>query len=313
MSNKAATFAPTNANKANANIPVMQREQEYTAPGEAANIDATATNETGDALRVRLGVQVRTFQKNWKKELGYAYDSRKVVTDFEREAMEKRFAAYHDEGTVKRVRTLKVDPELFDVVVNLGQKKAEISPLNIATKPGEVRENFTGSIAKDQAVSAFGWIVDRLKSVSISTESLAAWAMFIVPTIASIRNTVHVSGAFSGDYGTALLITATISGTGILWIMSRKRVGWGDMAGIFVFQLFEAFSNMVQVFKTLMGSMSYALTTVSGTPSELLDMVATVTGSDHRDTAVFLAFGVALFVLAAQIKGLLLIKSQKGK
>lgn len=282
-------------------------------PNEAANNDATTVHETGDALRVRLGVQVRTFQKNWKKAFGYPYDSRKVVTDVERDAMEKRFAASVDEGTVKRVRTLKVDPELFDVVVNQDQSAPEISPLNIATQPGEVRENFTGTIAKEQAASAFGWVVDRLKSVSISTESLAAWAMFLTPTIASIKNTVHVSGAFSGDYSTALLITATISGTGILWIISRKRVRWGDMAGIFIFQLFEAFSNMVQVFKTLMGSMSYGLTTVSGTPSELLDMVATVTGSDHRDTAVILASGVALFVLSAQIKGLLLIKSQKEK
>lgn len=282
-------------------------------PNEAANIDATSVHETGDALRVRLGVQVRTFQKNWKRQFGYAYDSRKVVTDAERAAMEKRFAASDGVNSVKRVCSLKNDPELFDVFIEQNRKRPEISPLNIATQPSEVRESFTGSIAKDQAVSAFGWVVDRLKSVSITTESLAAWAMFIVPTIASIRNTVHVSGAFSGDYSTALLITATISGTGILWIMSRKRVGWGDMAGIFIFQLFEAFSNMVQVFKTLMGSMSYGLTTVSGTPSELLDMVATVTGSDHRDTAVILASGVALFVLSAQIKGLLLIKSQKEK
>jgi hypothetical protein len=272
----------------------MQTNSEHLPPNEAAN----GGRETGEALRVRLGIQPRTFQKNWKKAFGYPYDSRRVVTDVERAAMERKFAA--NGGEVKQGRKPK-------------QLQSEISPLNIATPPDEVRENFAGIIAKDQAVSAFGWVVDRLKSVSISTESLAAWAMFLTPTIASIRNTVHVSGAFSGDYSTALLITATISGTGILWIMSRKRVGWGDMAGIFVFQLFEAFSNMVQVFKTLMGSMSYGLTTVSGTPSELLDMVATLTGSDHRDTAVILASGVALFVLSAQIKGLLLIKSQKEK
>lgn len=279
-------------------------------PNEAANNDATTVHETGDALRVRLGVQVRTFQKNWKRAFGYPYDSRKGVTDVEREVMERKFAA-NEKGEVKKVRSIKKDPELFDI--NQDQNTPEISPLNIATQPGEVRENFTGTIAKEQAASAFGWVVDRLKSASISTESLAAWAMFLTPTIASIKNTVHVSGAFSGDYSTALLITATISGTGIMWIMSRKRVRWGDMAGIFIFQLFEAFSNMVQVFKTLMGSMSYGLTTVSGTPSELLDMVATVTGRDHRDTAVILATGVALFILSAQVKGLLLIKSQKEK
>jgi len=65
---------------------------------------------------------------------------------------------------------------------------------------------------------------------------------------------------------------------------------------------------MVQVFKNLMGGLSYSLTTTIGKPSELLDMVATLTNKDHRDTAVILALGVALFILAAQVKGLLLIK-----
>lgn len=247
---------------------------------EAANMAANTTKETGGDLRVRLGIQPRTFQKVWKRTFGYSFDSSRIVTDAELSAIEAKY-------------------------LNLGkpeskpQSKPKIKPA-IIEKPK----------AKPQyLVSVIGYIWAAFKS--ISTELLAAWAMFLIPTIASIRNTVSVSGAFSGSHETALLITATISGTGILWIMSRKKIGWGDMAGIFFFQLFEAFSNTVQVFKTLMGTMSYGLTTVSGSPSEMLDMVAVTTRSDHRDTAILLACMVAFFILAAQVKGLLLIKSMK--
>lgn len=206
---------------------------------------------------------------------------------------------------------------------------AELSPIQAAVLRGEdlelpatkiesesvahVATNVSGNLdtgrSNEAAPKEFKRVQWRFKMPTI--EAIAAWAMFLIPTLASIRNTVSVSGGLSGDYQTAMLLTATISGTGILWIVSRKKVSWGDMAGIFVFQLFEAFSNMVQVFKTLMGSMSYGITTVSGTPSDLLDMVAVTTRSDHRDTAIILAIGVALFVLAAQVKGLLLIKNLK--
>ena len=262
-------------------IPVMQSELTFIPPGEAANTNANATKETGGALRERLGVQPRTFQKSWKSAFGYSFDSRRVVTNEEREAMEARF--------------------------KLAAKK-EVVQIPDLSEPDKKRVLEVAQTIENQGPKAE--II--VKKVASKSEVLAAWAMFLTPTLASIRNTSHVSGGFSGDFWTALLITATISLTGILWIASRKRVGWGDLAGIFVFQLFEAFSNMVQVFKNLMGSMSYGISTVSGKPSELLDMVATVTGSDHQDTAVILAGGVAMFVLSAQLKGLLLIKSQKA-
>lgn len=256
----------------------MTANEQNTVPSEAANVGANAYAETGDAIRVRLGVQPRTFQKVWKRTFGYAFDSRRLVTDMEREAMEAKYMVKPE---------AKPEPA----------KRRKVSVPTTQTGP-EIPE---GIEPKQASV-----LLPRF-----SVEAFAAWAMFIIPTIASIRNTVSVSGAFSGSHETALLITATISGTGILWIASRKNVSWYDMGGIFLFQLFEAFSNMVQVFKTLMGSMSYGITTVSGQPSELLEMVAVTTQSDHRDTALILAGGVAMFILAAQVKGLLLIKSMK--
>lgn len=259
----------------------MTANEQNTMPSEAANSTANAYAETGDALRVRLGVQPRTFQKVWKRTFGYPFDSRRIVTGAELEAMEAKYLVKQE-----------VKPD------TLKKRKPQKANQDIQIKP------------KEEIAQAASEILTIVRG-GVNTENLAAWAMFLIPTIASIRNTVSVSGAFSGSHETALLITATISGTGILWIMSRKKVGWGDMAGIFVFQLFEAFSNMVQVFKNLMGSMAYGLTTVSGKPSELLDMVATTTQSDHRDTGLILALGVAIFIFAAQVKGLLLIKAMK--
>lgn len=181
-------------------------------------------------------------------------------------------------------------------------KKNDVKTLRQKRRPVEIKAEVLPEAREIKA---------EISVSKITTESIAAWAMFLVPTIASIRNTVSVSGAFSGSHETALLITATISGTGILWIMSRKKVGWGDLAGILFFQIFEAFSNTVQIFKNLMGSMAYGISTVTGQPSDFLDMVATTTQSDHRQTAILLAVSVSLFILAAQIKGLLLIKYLK--
>ena len=299
----AATFAEQYANE---QFQSMNANESNTVPSEAANMAANAYAETGDALRVRLGVQPRTFQKVWKRTFGYPFDSRRIVTGAELEAMEAKYLVKQEvkpeRKRVERKPKAKMQPVTDDSkAIVLNRISNDILTIYRLQKE---KEEIAQKAARE---TDFGKIVRGY----IDTERLAAWAMFLIPTIASIRNTVSVSGAFSGSHETALLITATISGTGILWIMSRKKVGWGDMAGIFVFQLFEAFSNMVQVFKTLMGSMAYGLTTVSGKPSELLDMVATTTQSDHRDTALLLAGGVAIFILAAQVKGLLLIKAMK--
>lgn len=254
-------------------------------PNEAANGAANSTQETGGAFRVRLGVQPRTFQKVWKRTFGYPFDSGRFVTALELEAMEAKYLKSIEEKPEPKPRA-KREP-----------KQVEI--------PGQ--DLIAGHEVSNQITETAKQIAGSIKG-AITIEAFAAWAMFLIPTIASIRNTVSVSGAFSGDYTTSLLITATVSITGILWIISRPKISRSDMAGILVFQIFEAFSNMVQVFKNLMGGLSYSLTTTIGKPSELLDMVATLTNKDHRDTAVILALGVALFILAAQVKGLLLIK-----
>lgn len=263
----------------------MNTISEQQQPGEAANAYANGTQETGAAIRVRLGVQPRTFQKVWKRTFGYAFESGRIVTDAERAAMEAKYLVAIAEKPAPKTRA-KREP-----------KQVEIPVPDAVIPVVETAKQFTNSARKFAA--------------GLTVEVFAAWAMFLTPTIASIRNTVSVSGAFSGDYTTSLLITATISGTGILWIASRKKITYWDMSGILIFQFFEGFCNMVQVYKNLMATMQYGMTMVTGKPSELLDMVATLTNRDHRDTALILCTCVAAFILFAQIKGLLLIKQTK--
>jgi len=263
----------------------MHTNSEQMPPNEAANGAANSTQETGGAFRVRLGVQPRTFQKVWKRTFGYAFQSGRIVTDLEREAMEAKYLKAIEEKPEPKPRA-KREPKQVET-------PGKDTPAEIET-PNQITESVKQ-------------IAGSVKGV-VTVESFAAWAMFIIPTVASIRNTVSVSGAFSGDYTTSLLITATVSITGVLWIVSRPKISILDILGILVFQVFEAFCNTAQVFKNLMGSMSYSLTTVLGKPSDLLNMVSVLTRSDHRDTAALLAVGVALFILAAQVKGLLLIK-----
>lgn len=230
---------------------------------------ANTNTETGGQLRVRLGVEPRTFQKRWKRTFGYSFDSRRIVTSEEVAAMEGYF---------------------FNSV------KEDVSAAS-AKEPVSKRSS--------KRVAQPSFLPEKVGFARV----VCCWMMFLVPTAASIRNTVTVSTAFSGDHTTALLITGTVSLTGIFWILSKKTLSWGDILGVVAFQGFEAFSNMAQIFKTLMGSMSYGVSVVSGEPSQMLDMVASVTMSDHRDTAVCLSSVVSLFILAAQVKGLVLIKN----
>jgi len=267
----------------------MQTNNEQIPPNEAANGSANSTQETGGSLRVRLGVQPRTFQKVWKRTFGYAFESGRIVSPFELYEMETKYLKPIEEKPEPKPRAKREPKQVETPGNNAGHSSIETA--------NRVTEMYNG-------------IVAAIKS-RVTMQAFAAWAMFLIPTIGSIRNTVSVSGAFSGDYTTSLLITATISITGILWIVSRSKVSWWDLCGILIFQIFEALCNTAQSFKSLMGSMAYGLTTVSGKPSDLLDMVATLANKDHRDTAVLLAFGVSSFILAAQIKGLILIKGIK--
>ncbi len=239
---------------------------------------ANGANETGGQLRERLGIQPRTFQKNWLAEFGTSFDSRRTVTLDEARRMESRFA-------------------------EKGKRSRQPYPKQIQ-KPEKAKEE----PKPKQAAAVHLPTVDGFQ-----LRVFSAWALFLLPTAASFLNTVSVSGAFSQDKTTALLITVTVSAAGIFWILSKPSLSWGDVIGVIAFQGIETFSNFAQTNKSLMGTMSYGISTVTGEPSELLNMVAVVTNSDHRATSVALAGAFSLFLLAAQVKGILLIKEIKGK
>jgi hypothetical protein len=61
----------------------------------------------------------------------------------------------------------------------------------------------------------------------------------------------------------------------------------------------------------LMGSMSYSISTVSGEPSEFLQMVSVFTNSDHQDTATIIAIFTAVMICFAQTSAIFELKKTK--
>lgn len=129
----------------------------------------------------------------------------------------------------------------------------------------------------------------------------------VIPTLASITNTLYVSHALSNNLATGILITGVASATSLLFL-------WAGVQGVGAWLIvaatlgFEAFCNACSVFKALMGSMAYSITTVSGKPSEFLDMVSNFTGRDHQDAATWMAIFTAAMICGAQVTAIYELK-----
>lgn len=89
-------------------------------------MDAKNTQETGGTLRVRLGVEPRTFQKAWKRTFGYSFESGRIVTDSEREAMEGRYMATQPKPALKPKATRETKPAVKERPAEI---QAEKQPL----------------------------------------------------------------------------------------------------------------------------------------------------------------------------------------
>ena len=77
----------------------------------------------------------------------------------------------------------------------------------------------------------------------------------VIPTLASITNTLYVSHALSNNLATGILITGVASATSLLFL-------WAGVQGVGAWLIvaatlgFEAFCNACSVFRALMGSMA---------------------------------------------------------
>lgn len=140
-----------------------------------------------------------------------------------------------------------------------------------------------------------------------STRKYVLISALIIPTLASVTNTFTVSHALSSSQSTAALITGVASATSLLFLWAGVR-GIGAWFVVAATLGFEGFCNACAVFTSLMGSMAYSLTTVSGQPSHFLDMVATFTGKDHQDVATVVAYFTAAMICGAQVSSIYELK-----
>ena len=150
----------------------------------------------------------------------------------------------------------------------------------------------------------------NVRSVAAFFSAVALWSTFILPTLASVANTYGISEAFSVHWTTSALVTIVVSGTPVLYLIAGVK-SWPSILILGITMGLEAFSNMAQTFKSLMGSLEYSWTFASGTPSNLLNMVSVMTDSDHFKTALCMSAIVAVVLFSAQAVGMWHILKQK--
>lgn len=237
------------------------------------SINDSYSTEKGVDLRTRLGVSERAFQTMWKRKLEYPFSAKKVCTKMEVEVMELAYSR----------------PEL-------SKKKMKR----------------VGRKAASNVVPPTAVVLDKIEVVEASVvfnrfRTPALFVAFIIPTIASVSNTFLVSHALSGNAYTSAALTGVASATSILflWAGVKGATSWGV---VLLTLGFEAFCNAASVFKSLMASLAYSITTVSGKPSDFLDMVSNFTGLDHQDVAKGIAYLVAVMIASAQVSSLYELK-----
>lgn len=240
-----------------------------------------AKSETCGELRARLRVGFpigdRAFELRFAKLCGRNFATNRICTPEEVQKMEAAYPSKQE--NLKRV---------------MAEEKPVAKELPAPSKPRKKRIDW-----KKVRLSVMAKMPKVRTAVLLSS--------MVIPTLASVSNTFSVSHALSNSPSTAALITGVASATSLLFLWAGvKGVGaWFVVAATLGF---EAFCNACAVFTSLMGSMAYGLTTVSGKPSSFLEMVATFTGKDHQDAATWIACFTAAMICGAQVSALYELK-----
>jgi len=239
-----------------------------------------AASQTADQLRIELGCEIRTFQKRWLKVLGYSYRASKECTQQEIQAM--RIAYAKKVTRASHVGAAKVE----------GEQEGKPAP---SSSKKTIHES--GNLTNTKPIPKVGSAMVKAKDINYNKAAL--FAAFIIPTIASVSNTLVVSHALSGNIITSIAITGVASASSLLFLFAGTR-GIASWIVVALTLGFEAFCNSASVFKALMGTMAYSISTVSGEPSEFLQMVSVFTNSDHQDTGKAIAIFTAAMICFAQ-------------
>lgn len=177
-----------------------------------------------------------------------------------------------------------------------------VSALPVTPKKPKAKEAGAKQIKAAKAVAAK--LIER-----VTVRQGVLLIAFVLPTLASVSNTINVAHSMSGSALTGLAIMGVVSATPLLFLFAGNT----SLAAIPVvlFALaFEAFCNAASIFRSVMGDMAYSLTTVSGKPTAFLDMVATFTGRDHQDVATGISLAAATLIGAVQVISLYELKKK---
>lgn len=240
-----------------------------------------ASGETCAQLYERLnegyGLTLRNFQERFNGKNAVRFGMKRIATPEEVKIMEALYPPIKQKNEA-----------CFD-----NKPEPKVAPVALSKK------------GKSVGVKAWKALVLSAKNISIRKVSL--FTAFAIPTIASVSNTFLVSHALSGNTYTSLALTGVASATSLLFLWAGVK-GFTSWAVVLLTLGFEGFCNAASVFKSLMASMAYSLTTVSGKPSEFLDMISNFTGRDHQDLATWVAVLVAVMIGSAQVSSLYELK-----
>lgn len=245
-------------------------------------MDANITQETGGILRVRLGVEPRTFQKAWKRTFGYPFESGRIVTDSEREAMEGRYMATQPKPVPK-------------------PKAARESKPAVKEQPAEIQaEKQPLANEREKAFVAAKWELmkqahkERLakKSSEIHTIRKAPlWATLALTAGASVPNMFEVTFAIKHDALVSGFLTGAFTIAPFLLIMSRIK-GFFPFVVVIGVMGYTGFCNATSIFGGLTAlDIGYVLK-----PTVFLEAVTNLLNTDYLNTARGLSALMALLI-----------------
>lgn len=251
-------------------------------------MDAKNTQETGGTLRVRLGVEPRTFQKAWKRTFGYSFESGRIVTDSEREAMEGRYMATQPKPALKPKATRETKPAVKERPAEI---QAEKQPLTAEREKAYVaaKWEFMKRAHKERMALA------KKSSEIYTIKKAPLWLTLALTAGASVPNMFQVTFAIKHDALISCFLTGALTVAPFLLIMSKVR-GFFPMAVVLSVMLYTGFCNATSIFGGLTAlDVGYVLK-----PTVFLEAVTNLLNTDYLNTARGLSGLMALLIGAIE-------------
>jgi len=210
--------------------------------------------------------------------------------------------------TVRRTWSRKIGGQFDRTAIPTPEQVAILFPVSavpvISKKEKTAKAKAVGAKQVKVAKAIAAWLAQKF-----TARQVVLLIAFILPTLATMSNTINVAHSMSGSALTGLAIMGVVSATPLLFLFAGKTTNWAIPVVLFALA-FEAFCNAASIFRSVMGDMAYSLTTVSGKPTAFLDMVATFTGRDHQDVATVISLTAAMLIGSVQVISLYELKKK---